>query len=386
MKNILPLLSFLILLASCSSNHYLKQAQFDPAIYASVKKLRKNPNKDKEISTLKYAYNKANELDKDRLDFLYASGEENIWEEAHNRYTSLYTRQQLVKTLPDNVLSAIDYQYVNYAEKITQTKQNAAAYHYELGLDLLEQNDKYKAREAYTSFATAKSYYPNYKDLTQKLYEAQYLGTNHVLFRMVNESQTQLPEDFENELLKISLKDLNGKWIDYDTKDDGSTNYDYYIQLSLRNIMVSPEENQTNTYTEEKEIEDGFKYQLDANGNVQKDTAGNDIKLPIYKIITCNVVETIQHKEALITGTVDYIDTYDGQLMKTHPVTAQMIFDHKSYATYGNVEALKNETRSKIGLKALPYPSDAEMLLDAAGILKENTKQIIYANGDWLMN
>ncbi len=386
MKRNTILFSLILLLASCSSSHYLKQAQFDPAITAAVKKIRKNPNKQQEVDRLKYAYHKANKLNNDRIEFLAESGELDVWNEIHQQYSSLYKRQELLKTLPDDVLSEIGYEEKNYAREITQSKQNAAEYYYVKGKDLLEQNDKYKAREAYNSLTTVKRFYSDYKDVATLIDEAIYKGTNHILFRMVNQTEAALPERFEEELLKISLKDLNQQWIDYDTKQDANINYDYYIQLSLKQIAVSPEDTRSNSFTEEKEIEDGFKYQLDARGNVAKDTLGNDIKIPIYKIITCTVRETIQYKEALLSGTVDYINTRDGQLIKTHPVSAKMVFDHHSYEAFGDVNALQAETYKLIGIEPLTYPADPLMVLDAASILKENTKQVIYDNRDWLKN
>lgn len=386
MKTLIPLFLSILLLSGCSSNYYLQKANFDSAIAASAKKIRKNRTNQHEIDNLKYAYNKANQIDNDRLEFLFDSGEDDIWEEVHRRYSKLNNRQSLVKTLPDDVLSQIGYNDINYGKKISQSKQNAAAYYYQKGSELMNKNTKSEARDAYYCFLKTKKYYPNYKDVATRINEAKFYGTNHILFRMINNSQVALPEDFEEELLKISLKDLNGKWTDYDTKVDASLNYDYYIQLSLKQISVSPENTQSSSYIEEKEIEDGFKYQLDHNGNVQKDTAGNDIKIPIYKIISCKIIETNQYKEAIISGTVDYINTYSNQLIKTHPVTATMVFDHSSAEAYGDENALTLETLNKTRIKAVPYPTNPQMIMDAASILKDNTKQIIYDNQSWLEN
>lgn len=386
MKKNLTLFLALILITACSTNHYLQKANFDAAIQSSVKKIRKNWSNEKEIENLKYAYSKANQIDQDRLAYLFESGADNIWDEVHQHYSKLNYRQDIIKTLPDNVLLDIGYQEVNYGQKITQSKENAAAFYYEKGIALIAKKNKNEARDAYTCFLKTKNYYPNYKDVESRISEAKFLGTNHVLFRMENESKIAIPEEFEKELLKISLKDLNQTWINYDAQVNSSIHYDYYIQLSLKQIAVSPADTRTSSFEEEKEIEAGFKYQLDANGNVQKDTAGNDVKLPIYKIITCKVVETSQYKEAIISGTVDYINTADGQLVKTHPVVAKMVFDHHSAEAFGNIEALKIETYKKVGIKALPYPTDPMMIMDAANILKENTKKVIYDNRSWLEN
>lgn len=384
MNKLLLFLFSLFLLSSCGSERFLKKAQFDQAINIAVKKVRKNPGKQEEIDNLKYAYSKANRIDKDRLEFLYESGNENIWDEVHQRYNKLYRRQELIKTLPDNVLAEINYLEENYAQKLTQSKQNAAAFHYQRGIELLEKGSKYEARDAYTSFQKAKQYYNNYQDVNQKISEAKFIGTNHILFRMVNQSRTVLPEDFESELLKISLKALNQTWTDYDTRASEGVPYDYYIQLTLKEILVSPNDVANNEYKEEKEIEDGFKYLLDERGNVKKDTLGNDIKLPVYKVINCTIRETHQHKEAKIQGTIDYIDTATDQLVKTHPVSATMIFDHYSAEAFGDMAALSAESQKKVKNEPLPFPTDPQIIMDVTTQLKENTKNIIYSNKGWL--
>ncbi len=384
MNKTITLLLGIFLLTSCGSQRYLQKAQFDQAINVAVKKIRKKPTKVEEIDNLKYAYTKANQIDKDRLSYLFESQTDDIWDEVHQRYNKLYYRQELVKTLPDDILTQIGYTEENYAQKITQSKQNAAEYHYNKGVNLLVSKNKYDARDAYSNFVKARSFYPHYKDVNQKITEAKFIGTNHILFKIANESKIMLPEDFEKEMLKISLDELNQQWIDYDTRASENIPYDFYIQLSIKQITVSPNNVSNNSFKEEKEIEDGFKYQLDAKGNVQKDTLGNDVKLPIYKIINCTVRETLQHKEALIGGTIDYINTVTNQLVKTHPVTATMVFDYHSAEAFGDINALKEESKKKIGGEPIAFPADPQMIMDAVSMLKENTKTIIYSNKDWL--
>ena len=44
--------------------------------------------------------------------------------------------------------------------------------------------------------------------------------------------------------------------------------------MRLTNIEVSPEQIKEREYEDTKEIEDGFEYVLDGNGNVAKDSSG----------------------------------------------------------------------------------------------------------------
>ena len=69
--------------------------------------------------------------------------------------------------------------------------------------------------------------------------------------------------------------------------------------------MVSPDGVKDEDEIFNKRISDGFEYVLDANGNVMKDTAGNDIKLQKFKDITCTLIETQQFKSVEIRGEVE---------------------------------------------------------------------------------
>ncbi len=381
MKKLIILLLSALLIAGCaSSKKYLERAQYDAAINMAVKKLRKNPSNIKELDVLKQAFPKANQVDKDRIDFLKTSGDDNVWDQIFNRYANLKDRQQLVKTLPDNVLNSIGFIEKNYDRELLDAKKKAAEYFYTHAIDLLKRKDRNSARDAFYELKRVKQLYSDYKDVDARLQEAQFLGTNNVLFKMLNNTKMIIPQGFEEELLKISLKELNGQWLNYDTKSNSALYYDYTIYLNLNNIFVSPEQVNEESHTEEREIEDGFKYKLDSKGNVMRDTAGNDIKIPVIKIITCKVIQVHQMKRAMISGTLDYFDNRTKQLIKTDPISAEWVFENHSANAFGDLNALKPETKKLLGNKPLPFPSNPDMIMQANQILKQMSKDIIWCN------
>jgi tetratricopeptide (TPR) repeat protein len=374
------LLSCLILSSCATSKKYLGKGQFDMAISKSVKKLRKNPSNTKEIAVLKEAFYKANQIDKDRINSYKNSNEADAWDNIYKRYSNLKRRQDLIKTLPDKVLNDINFTSTDYDYEIQHAKKKAAEYYYDRADDLLRRNDKYSAREAYYELQKVKQLFKDYRDVDNKIQEALFKGTNNVLFKIQNHTPVVLPKALEEDLLKISLKDLNVLWLNYDTRHDKNVYYDYSILLNLRDIKISPEQVSQETITEQKEVPDGFRYALDSKGNVMKDTAGNDIKVPIVKIITCKVIITHQFKSALITGTLDYYDNRNSQLIKTNPITAETIFEHHAGNAVGDLDALKPETRRLVGNNPLPFPTNQDLILQAGINLKEMTKNIIWSN------
>ncbi len=372
------LLSFVLLMACASSEKYLQKGQYEKAISRSVKKLRKDPGNEKELYVLKEAYGKANSFDQDRITFLEKEGREDNYVEIYDLYVRLDNRQNTLKTLPSPVLR--QFEIVDYNNKLIASKEQAAEVSYQHGLDYLAQGGRDNARRAYHEFSTAKSIYSNYKDVNAKLIESKFQGTNQVLFVIENNSETVLPIRFDEELQKIGLSDLNGQWIQYSVYEDEEIDYDYFVVLNIRDIVVSPEKETSAKYTDSKEVQDGTKYVLDERGNVKKDSLGNDIREPNMVTISAEITETRQQKEVIVGGVVEYIDLRTDQLVKREDISVTAFFDHSSATFSGDERALSEESKKKIRIDRTQFPNSEAMLMDAAELLKEKTKDIMYRN------
>lgn len=385
MKNLVLIALAGCLLFSCaSSQKLLEKGKYDKAIEKASKKLRKNPGNEKELAVLKEAYYQANRIDNERIDFLQKEGRDRNWIQIYNLYLLLDHRQDKIEVLPPQVRQ--EFTFVDYDKAIIESKSTAASFSYERGMELLQKGDRYSAREAYYEFEQAFDIYPDYRDVTRKLEEARFMGINHVLFTVENNSETVLPEQFDTELKKIALKELNTLWLNFDTNNDTSKYYDYYVVLNIKDIEVSPERVETRNFTESKEIQDGMKYVLDEDGNVAKDSLGNDIREPKMITVTADVQETIQQKSAFVGGSIDYVDLQSDQLIKTESISVEALFDHYSATVSGNREALSEETREKIKSRPVSFPTNEMMLLDSSALLKDRAKAIIAQNCSILEN
>lgn len=370
---------------SCSnSSKLMKSGNYDAAIRKSSQKLKRKKQNDKEIVVLEQAYQKANDHDRERISFLKKEGKPDNWDEIFAVYSRMAQRQENVKALiPLHIAGQnrdAHFDIVNYSDEIIQAKKNATEYFYAHALSLLDRRNKPDARLAHSELLRVKSYSGNYKEVDKELQRAKDLGTSYVLFKMKNTTGVPLPPSFEDELTKISLAELNGEWLRYHTHETKGWVYDYVIVVNMKNINVSPEAVKETAFTETKNIPDGFEYVLDANGNVKKDSAGNDIKKPKTKTISCNVIETYQNKKAIIAGSLDYINNSTGQLLKTDPIASENFFEYRSFGAIGDINALKPETKAKLGTKPVPFPSGFDMLLQAGQVLKGMVKDIIYKN------
>ncbi|NGP76760.1 hypothetical protein G3570_08955 [Balneolaceae bacterium YR4-1] len=378
------LLIICFVLSSCtSSRKLLEKGKYDHAIEKSVKALRKDPGDTKEFNVLKEAYQKANYFDNDRIAYLKNEGRSENWLEIYTLYSQLESRQNWIESLPGNLPNR--FELVDYDEYLIDSKENAAEFAYQKGIEYLDRGDKESARLAYREFEEVQYLYGDYKNVAQHMQEARFLGTSHVLFRVENNSEVLLPRDFDYELRKISLKDLNDQWTNYDTYADTSLVYDYYIELNLNDIRISPERIDKESYTETAEIQDGLKYVFDQNGNVKKDSLGNDIKVPNMITVSADITESRQFKHGIISGSLDYIDLNTDQLLKTEDISVDAIFEHFSAVYSGNEKALTEETKRKLRSRPVPFPSDESLLLDAAELLKNESKAFVLSNRNVLL-
>lgn len=381
---VLYLLVILLITGCTSSQKLLEKGRYDRAIEKSAGELRKNSTDSEELQILKEAYAQANLYDQERIEFLERENREENYYEIYQLYAGLENRQNVIRSLPTPLRS--QFALIDYDEQIIEYKEDSAEALYQQGVEFLNRGDQESARLAYQEFEEVKNIYRDYKNVDQLLNEAQFLGTNFVFLDVLNNSDKVLPLDFDNELRKISLADLNTKWVQYETYPDSSICYDYNIIINIQDIEVSPERVETKSYSESKEIQEGMKYVLDENGNVKKDSLGNDIREPNIVTISAEVKESIQQKRAIVGGSIDYIDLDTDQLIETEKISVEAVFEHFSAETSGDKEALSEETSEKLDSRLISFPSNEAMLLDAAVILKEKAKSIIRSKERLLAN
>ncbi|HMB97066.1 MAG TPA: hypothetical protein VKM36_01180 [Balneolaceae bacterium] len=385
MKKLSYLLIISFFLISCnSSQKMLERGQYDRAIDRATEKLMKKPNNSKELGVLKEAYELANMFDKERIEFLELEGREESWVEIYELYEQLNWRQNKVRRLPSQIRN--EFTFYNYDSEIVESKMAAAEVSYKRGIDFLEQGDKMSARQAYNEFERAAQIYPGYEDVDQKLYESHQLGMNHALYFIENNSGMVLPEFFDVEMKKTTLKDLNTHWLNFDTYENENTEYDYFLVLNVTEIAYSPETVERRIYSESKEIQDGLRYELDEDGNVKKDSTGNDIQVPNMVTVTAEITESEQKKTAFVAGSIDIYDLRSDQLIRTESASVEAVFQHRYGEFSGNRKALSEETEEIIGGRAVPFPGNEQMLMDATDLLKSRSKTVISRNRRLLEN
>lgn len=379
MKHTLYAIFFTCLfIASCkpSVQTLVDSGDYDTTIDRSLDKLVGKSNKSpKFVEALETAFNKANAADLDRANKM-KNGGTTLWTRVHGVYSGIDRRQAKVQPLVpliDKDGREARLNFVNVNPLLNESAGRAAAQLYEEGNRLLAQGrngNKEAARGAWDSFESIGNYQLNYKDAARLQREAEELGTLYITVEMKNESGAFLPRGFNERLLAIQASAMDDRWRVFDATRQSGRDYDYVARISIRDIQVSPERQQERQYIDEKEIEDGTEYILDENGNVAKDSLGNDRTRPKVVIIRANVIEVLQTKSAVVSGSYQLYDLRQNRVVDEDQLSAEAIFENYASTFGGDRRALTDESRRRIGNQPVNFPTNEQLILDAADVLK----------------
>ena len=393
---VITLLAVLFVLNSCTNTQKLiDNGNYDEAIEYATKKLRgKTKKKAKYVAALEDGFRKANARDMKRLNHLRknAIDRPENWERIFDIAQQIDDRQRLI----DPLLPVIDkegyqasFKFIHTETIVAEAKKEAAEFLYNKAntqLDLAEQGNKMAARNAYRNLKKAAYYKRNYKDVNSLLRKARTLGISHVLLSIKNSAPVVLPMAFEKEVKRIALDDLQDSWTQYHSKATADITIDLRVIMNIRNIDVSPERISERAYIDQKEIKDGYEYLYDENGRAIVDSSGTHIKVPVKKIITAEVIESYQHKAAIVSGNLDFFDPKTKELLQSEPISVETVFENYASTFRGDRRALSRDSKRRIGNSPLPFPSDESLLLEAADRLKPIIKNKMIYHDDLIVS
>ncbi|GAA3630415.1 hypothetical protein [Flavivirga jejuensis] len=385
MKKLLLFTIGLIFIA-CSGRKQVEAAvnsgNYDQAIVTALNKLKINKDKKRKhdyVLMLQDAYYKAAERDLNTINHLKKDKNPELYKDIYEIYLDLNARQEAIKPILPLTVDGknIPFKFSDYSNDIVQSRENVSDFLYEKGLDLLELEDKTKIREAYGVLSYIESINPNYEHTRDLIKEAHERGTAYVSVSIENRTRQIIPQRLEEDLLNFDTYGLNQFWTVYHAQTSKDINYDYAMQLQLKQINVSPESVKEREYIREKEIIDGWKYQLDSKGNVVKDSLGNDIKIDKIVKVKARYSEFTQIKSTQVIADVVYFDVKTNQLLDTFTIDSEFVFKNLFARMRGDKRALASKDRKILNKKRIPFPSNEQMVYDTGEDLKLKLKDII---------
>lgn len=390
MKKITLLLSLFVLISSCGvkqTQNQLTSGNYDEAINTALSNLRSNKDKKGKqdyVYLLEEAFAKAKDRDLNTINLLVKEANPAQLEKIYTTYLQLNDRQERIKPiLPLKLLkegrNAI-FPFDNYNDEIIASKTALSNYLYTNVKGLMKTSNKMNFRAAYDDLVYLNEINPNYKDVSKLMDEAKFKGSDYVTVYTKNETNMIIPVALQNDLMDFSTYGLNDKWTVYHNSKQKGIDYDYTMLINFRQINISPEQVKEKEFIKERQIKDGQKKLIDANGKEVVDEKGKVVMVDNLKNVTVQIYEFRQFKACQITAKVDYINYKTNQLMQTFPVASEFVFENV-YATYkGDKRASDDNYYSYFDKKAVPFPSSEQMVYDTGEDLKAKLKDILNKN------
>lgn len=390
MRHLVLLFSAFLLLSSCGvkkTKTLLSSGEYDRAIDKSVSALRTNKDKKSKqeyVVILEDAFAKAKDRDLRNIDMLLKDANPENLEKVFSLYHLLNDRQEKIrpllplKKLPSGKQAV--FVLDDYSEEIVNSKNALSKYLYNKATSLLLKTGKQDARKAYDELVYLDKINPNYKDVRARIEEAQRKGTEYVSIYMNNDTNVLIPKQLERELLEFSSGGLNDKWTVYHVNEQKGIDYTYGISVNFRQINISPEQVTEKEFISEKQVKVGTKKLLDARGREVRDSLGNVIMVDNMKLVKATVQEFRQFKAVQVAAKVAYFEMDKNQLLKSYPLSSEFIFEHIYAKVKGDKRALDKDYQINADRRAVPFPSNEQMVYDAGKDIKEKLRNIIIRN------
>ncbi|NNE27976.1 MAG: hypothetical protein HKN09_14115 [Saprospiraceae bacterium] len=384
MKKLIYFTLALTLIASCRSiEKMVDNGQYDEAIIFAAEKLAGKKNKKtKYVKGLERAFTKITKKDMDMIAFYDGYNNPENWDLIYDIATRMKARQNRIASfLP--LISKDGYEarftFVKVNNILAEASEGASDFHYTNATALLESarnGDRYAARDAFSALRQIDYYKSNYKDADVLMNEALALGKTHILLDIDNASATLMPIEFDEMMRSINVFSLNSRWKEYHLNHEG-IDIDYVAKLVIDVVDVSPEREIIEHHVDEKKVKDGWRYLLDENGNVKKDTSGNDIKVDRFKTIRAEVTEVTRDKRAFVSGYLIFENVKTAAVLEKEAISVEAVFNDFSSWFRGNRKALCDKSRRSLKRHPLAFPDDYSMILDASEKLKWSFKDIL---------
>ena len=374
--------SLLLISFGCSPikkiNNNVVSGEFDKAINKTISELKKIKNKKKKIQyelILKDIYNRAVVNSKDKISRFKKDGNPEFFDDIYFEYDKLIKRQNKLKNLSSERLN---FNFENYDSELINFRYKTSDYFLKISNSFISNNNKFDYRKAYNYLTVIESINPNYLDTRSLIKLCLVKGKDYILLNVLNESKSVLFEDLEKDILNIKGYDLNSTWKSFFTKNDSfEGTYDFYIDLAFKSFIISPERLVQKEGFSEKNIVDGLTYKLDDEGNVMKDSLGNDIKIDKLIKISVKSIESIQSKSAKVLAEIRFIDKKKN-IIEKFPLESEFWFRNRFLEYDGDKRVLTKEQVKLSKNRFMPFPPDEVLIFNNSENIKRKMKRIIY--------
>jgi hypothetical protein len=282
---------------SCGSKKgYLDRDNADKSLQDAVRKLNKDANDPDAQEALPILYKNIKTKRLDEINAYAATQQINRWDKIIDNYEQLQAAYDAIINSPAAFKLVTPE---SYSTQLVMVKDSAAEAYYVLGNSYLDKDGRDNAKQAYVNFKKTARFVPQYKDANDKMQQAYQKATVSVVINPVQEniyfsqpSWSGFGRNYSNEYFQQNLlRDLSysnryaAKFFNQREARALDVKADWVVDFRLRNLDVSPPQNNYSQRAVSKQIQIGT------------DTAG----APVYRTVSA----TINTNRANITARAD---------------------------------------------------------------------------------
>jgi len=379
-------ISLLILLSSCSSAKKAEKSNasgdYDTAFNIAITKLNKDKYKksnQKVIPALKTAFTKANQRDQEKIKQLKKVEHLDNLKQVYALYVEMDVRQ-------DEVLALLPLSYENkevhfktkdYAKNIKSSLDKYSKSLYTTASTKLA-GSKIDARSAYEYFNDLEFVNPNYvSNLSDLIVQAKKKGSSIVLIKLNNKIAQQTTQEQLDELIRISESNMSNKWVMYHKTRENNTIYDYEAVISLDKMLVTPEQVNSKTYPQQARVKDGWEYIYDSNGNIAKDSLGNNLKRAKIITVKAEVKLFQQVKSGKVDGSISIKNLKTNTLMSNTALFGEAKLENVFGKFRGDQRAIEQKYHKALQNKEAKFPADQEFVKYSLADFRNKMLQVL---------
>ncbi len=386
LKNYTLVISILLLVSACGSakkaEKSVESGDYDNAFNIAITELTKDKNKksnQKLIPTLKNAFDKAADRDLHKIKLLKKDNNTNNLKKIYALYVSMDVRQDDVISIQPLYIEnkEVKFNLKDYSKEIEASLLKYSSHLYTTGTQQLA-GSKLDARKAFETFNNLEYINPNYVgNLSSLVTQAKKKGSSIVLIKLQNKIQQLTTQDQTDELMRISSSNMNNQWVIFHDKKDYNTTYDYETTVILDQSQITPEQINTETVQQQAQVRDGWEYVYDHNGNVAKDSLGNDIKRDKIITVQAEVKLFQQLKTSRVDGAFVIKNARTNTQMSSTPILGEAKFENVFAQFRGDQRAIEEKYVQALQNKEAPFPVDEEFIKYALADFKSKMLQLL---------
>lgn len=317
-----------------AQTNYASTIEYDKTIDKLIPKAKKNKLSEKQLLSFTNSYHEANQNDHQRIMELKKSGQPDIWIEIYHRINSINSRQNKIKTLPDNIKIAMNFKMLDLDAEIENSKEKAELYICAKSNFLLKDINEDNLKEVESLVNQLAKINPQSANLDDLRLKLVILPSKYILFRIATPTELHLPGNFAQLALQFDDNTIFG--IPFDIVPDENKEYDLMICVMIEEKYVSPERVTTATFEE---------------------TNGDKVAI---------VTDITQSKSAQIIGQIEFFDVKNERIKLSTPFDIASTFVHHYAEIDGDSTACSEHTIELIKMQQVDFPSDDALFKDVA--------------------